>query len=483
VPALALARYSTSTEKQWAISHDLLARYLLNATFADRPTLESLGLGTVTDPISLRLRLLESLATRPELARKRYLPLALEFAVNILKLDRDGNREFFGHWQDVLRILEEMPKEVWDSSRTFNHHVAISRRRVVSDEQLFELSLPEKKEQLELAIEHLRFAIERLNAADVERAAGAGETKLRELSELATEAARKAYEEEPQNPYVLETFARDLIQQGIVFPDKAVENACQALVFIYHALQLESAPLRQQQLSGLVEQAVALLRGGAATKEIERLYRAGNAAGYLAKAWLVLTREGETAQLEDLAHLPRERLDAALAILQELPTGQRTWLTLNFQYHLLAATSPGDFAAQLAILDELEVAGFRPNLQQQLERALLLHQCGRHHEGNDAFRLLRRELQRRDAFVHVPARLRTLLDVRSGAPLVCEGVIVEAGGYRAQARVRDLGEAEVRLIPQDFGLSTMRPNSRFKCHVVFGWKGPLAKPVPVSMGG
>lgn len=504
VPALALARYVTATEKQWAIAHDLLARYLLNATFADRSMLESLGLGSVTDPISLRLRLLKSIATRPELARKRYLALALEFAVNILKLDRDGNREFFGHWKEVLGILEEMPDEVWNTSRTFNHHVAISRRRVVRDEQLFELSLQEKREQLELAVEHLKYALSRLNAedederdlnlynslarayqdlADVERAAGADEIRLRQLSELATEAARKAYEEEPQNPYVLETFARDLLQQGSVYPDKAVENACQALVFIYQALHLESAPLRQQQLSVLVEQAVALLRAGTATEEIERLYRRRNAAGYLAKAWLLLTREGEAAQLDDLAHLPKDRLEAALGILNEVPADQRTWLTLNFQYHLVAATAPYDFDAQLKILDELELARFRLNLQQQLERALLLHQCSRHQEANDAFRLLRRELQQRDAFVHVPPRLRTLLDRRSGTPLICEGVIVESGGYRSQARVRDLGGAEVRLIPQDFGLSAMKPGFRFKCQIVFGWKGPLAKPVPASAGG
>lgn len=504
LPALALARYATATERQWAIAHDLLARYLLNATFADRPMLESLGLGSVTDPISLRLRLLRSIATRPELARKRYLPLALEFAVNILKLDRDGNREFFVHWREVLGILEDMPDELWNTSRTFNHHVAISRRRVVRDEQLFELSLQEKREQLELAIEHLKYALSRLSSedederdlnlynslarayqdlADVDRAAGADEARLRQLSELATEAARKAYEEEPQNPYVLETFARDLLQQGTAYPDKAVDNACQALMFIYQALHLESAPLRQQQLSVLVEHAVALLRLGTATEEIERLYRRGNAAGYLAKAWMLLTREGDAAQLDDLANLPIDRLEAAIGILNEVPVDQRTWLTLNFQYHLLAAAAPYDFDAQIRILDELEIARYRLNLQQQLERALLLHQCGRHQEANDAFRLLRRELQRRDAILNVPPRLRTLLDRRTGTALVCEGVIVESGGYRPQAKVRDLGGAEVRLIPQDFGLSSMKPGFRFKCQVVFGWKGPLAKPVPASAGG
>lgn len=504
VPALALARYTTATEKQWAIAHDLLARYLLHATFADRPMLESLGLGSVTDPVSLRLLLLKSVATRSELSRKRYLPLALEFAVNILKLDRDGNREFFGHWREVLGILEDMPEEVWNTSRTFNHHVAISRRRVVRDEQLFELSPQEKREQLELAIEHLKYALSLLvteetderdlylynslarayqDLAEIERVTGADEIKLRALSELATEAARKAYDEDPQNPYVLETYARDMIQQGSVYADKAVANACQALVFIYQALHLESASPRQQQLSLLVEQAVGLLRANTATTEIERLYRKGNAAGYLGKAWLVLMREGEVTQLDDLAHLPKDRLQAALSILNEVPGDQRTWLTLNFQYNLIAASAPYDFDEQINILDELETARFRLNLQQQLERALLLHQCGRHREANDAFRLLRRELRQRDAFVNVPIRLRTLLDRRTGTPLVCEGVIVESGGYRSQARVRDLGGADVRLIPQDFGLNVAKQGFRFKCQIVFGWKGPLAKPLPASSGG
>lgn len=504
VPALALARYATATEKQWAISHDLLARYLLNGIFADRALLESIGFGKVTDPILLRIGLLESIATRPELARKKYLPLALEFAVNILKLDRDGNREFFGHWREVLGILERMPSELWDTSRTFNHHVAISRRRVVRDEQLFELSLAEKRDQLELAIEHLRYALDRLiensederdlnlynslartyqDFADVERAAGTDATRVRQLSELAANAARRAYEEDPHNSYVLETFARDLLLQGSLYDDKAVENACQGLILIYQALRLASAPLRQQRLSALVEQAIALLRSAKATEEIERLYLARNAAGYVAKAWLLLAQDRPTAEPDDLTGVPKERLEAALRILDEVPPGQSTWLTLNLQYQLLSAASPYDFKPQLSKLDELEVGRFKLNLQQQLERALLLHQCGRHKEANEGFRLLRRELRERDTIVEVPPRLRNLLDGRTRAPLICDGVIMESGGYRPQARVRDLGDAEVRLIPQDFGFNAMKPGIRFKCQITFGWKGPLAKPVPASTGG
>lgn len=497
LPAIALARYTTTSDRQWAIAHDLLARYLLNAIFHDRRLLDSIGLGSVTDPVLLRLKLLESIATRREFETRKYLPLALEFAINILKLDRAGNSEFFPYWREVLEVLEKMPDGVWNTSRTFNHHVAISRRRVVRDNQLFQLTVEEKRDQLKLSIEHLNFALSRispspddesdlnlynslaracLDLADVEREAGASDTEVRRLSELAADAARRAYNEAPQNSYVLETFASDLLQQGRLYDEKAVPNACEALLHIFQALRLETAPLRQQQLSYLVEEAIDLLRRNSATQQIDKMYSVKNAVGYIARAWLLLAGDDGTGDVPDISSIPRERLSQALKVLDETPAESRTWITLNLRYQIISSLDPHNFKEQLAILDDLEVARFRLSLQQQLERALLLHQRGRHNEANESFRALRQELRERDAFVTVPARLRMLLDSSTGEPLVCDGVVVEGSSYRALAKIQLLGNAGVPFIPQDFGRATMATGTRFKCHIMFGWKGPLAKP-------
>src|SRR5581483_10616357 len=107
LPALALVREVSASTRQWALLHDLLGRYLIRSVFFDRAMLDRLGLNEASDPDALRLRLLRRVATRRDIALPRYLPLALEFAVNILKLGSDGNFDFSRKWRDVLAILDE----------------------------------------------------------------------------------------------------------------------------------------------------------------------------------------------------------------------------------------------------------------------------------------------------------------------------------------------------------------------------------------
>ena len=195
--------------------------------------LDRLGFKEAKDTTDLRLRLLRRIATKPQLARKPYLPLALEFATNIFKIDETGNLDFMLYWREVLGILEDMPELIWDTSRTFNHHVAVSRRRVVALDQFFHLTPEEKVQQLEYAIEHLNFALNELkpgpdderdlnllnslslayqNLADIERVRGCSPERLRELRIRAADAARRAQENSPSNSFVLETVARNLLQ-------------------------------------------------------------------------------------------------------------------------------------------------------------------------------------------------------------------------------------------------------------------------------
>ena len=97
--------------------------------------------------------MLRGVATRSAIALKPHRGLALDFAIKILKLDAEGNAEFVPYWREVLEILKAMPSGIRETSRTFNHHIAVSLRRVVKQRE-FGIDEVERKELLENAINH-----------------------------------------------------------------------------------------------------------------------------------------------------------------------------------------------------------------------------------------------------------------------------------------------------------------------------------------
>lgn len=499
VPGLALVRAVTASERQWAIAHDVLARYLLAATYFNREMLSRLSMADAQDPVHLRLKLLRRIATRTAITQPTHRHLAMDFAVNVLKLDREGNQEFHRYWKEVLEILEDMPEVVWNTSRTFNHHVAISRRRVATDPVMFQLTATERKGQLELAIEHIEYGLNKIertaddesdlnllnslarayqNLADVEQELEADPSRIRELRERATDAARKAQQENPNNSYVLETLARDLLDNAERTTDATVRNGCEALGYIFQATMLENSELRQAQLSELSRRAIDVLQTAVADEEINSLCRAGNPLGHVAKAWRIIGEDIAGIDSLDLSTIDPSRIQMALDEL-DAAGEQNTWLILRFRYDLLTLSQPMAFDAQLQALEALEGTGFRMPLQLAVEKAILLHQVGRHHHANIEFKQLRRLLRESDAIVRIPKRLRWLHVPDQRRQLVCDAQVVGPAGYRLMAKVRDLQNTVVPLIPQDFGpAEVMNVGYRFKCAISFGPMGPFLKPPP-----
>jgi hypothetical protein len=500
-PALALVREAMGSQRQWAMAHDLLGRYLVSSTYFDRRMLEQLSLSAANDPVHLRLLLLRRIATRSDIARKAFLPLALELPVNILKLDFGGNTEFFQYWRDVIDILKAMPQSLRDSNRTFNHHVAISCRRVVKMKEYFDATPDEKRDLLRYAISRLEYAINSLDRtpddesdlnlfnslslayqdlAELEQSQGASDADVRELRAKAEEAARRAHDAGPSNSYVLETMARNVLQNGELYPEDAVQSASEALGFIYQALSLDRSELRQAQLTSLANRALRLLRSSESSERVEQLCAGGNPLGLLAKAWLVLTDGVEVVDQRSLDQFPAENVIAAFAVLGESTEGA-SWLLLRFRYDLLTVTEPYAFDAQLNLLDELEGTGYRMPYQLQLEQAILLYQRHRPHDANIRFQSLRQELKRYDVIVSVPKRLQWLLTDDAKDQRICNAVVVSDTGYRARAKVRDLKDAVVPFIPQEFRKSRMGSRETFKCCISFGPMGPFIKP-PLKQG-
>jgi hypothetical protein len=501
IPALALVRATTESQRQWALAHDLLGRYLVRAAFSDRRMLEDLDLTEAKDDVHLRLLLLRRIATRSALGEKDYLPLALEFAVRILKLDSSQSTQYIRYWREVLEILEHMPATLVKTNRSFNHHVAVSRRRVATQDE-FDASLEEKKEQLERAIKQLEFALYSLessrgdesnlnlfnslslayqNLADLEIQLGGEVEYISDLRKKAKRAAQEAFREDPTNSYVLETVAKNLIQEGRDYTGQAITSSSEALGYIFQAAGLDQAELRQNPLTRLANEALKLLRTHATEEQIGLICDGGDPYGCLARTWLTLAKGIELFESYRFEDLPKANLQAGLAVLSEF-SKKTNWMILRFRYDLVTVVGPMDFEEQVRILDELSGTPYRFPLQLKLEYAILLYQQGRSREANQKFYDLRRDITTQDTIVVVPIRLRWLLNAEKTRRRLCSAQVTDSVGTRSWAKVSELNSAQVPFRPEEFGHKRFSPGTKFRCTITFGAMGPFIRP-PESESG
>lgn len=496
IPGLALIREQSTAGRRWAVAHDVLARYLITAIYYDRPLLQELELTQSESAVELRLDLISRLTRRAALGQYKFLSYADQFAVNTLKLDgSNGNAEFFQYWHKVLEMLDAFPDSVQHNSRTFIHHVAISRRRIAKNDQ-FQASVEESRAQLRQAIKQIKFALEDIEETNDDESnlnlynslalayqdLASLELKINGVSDLvrsllakASEATRNALKENSTNSYVLETAAKTLLQQGKVDSSETINAAAQALGYIFQASALEKAFTRQDQLGKLATKALLLLRGDGSADEILKMKRQGNPMGYLASAWIELMSDHQIITEASSSSYSKNRARTAIGILKEAP---RDWLVIRLQHDLTSFLDPYDFKEQLILLDELDsMPTYRMPLQQRLERSILLHMVGRHPDANEAFRNLRPDIKEQNAILSVPRHLRWLLQPDSQKKLLCNARVTDNLGYRAYAQVKELKDAAVPFTPQEFGQQSFPQRSIFKCHITFGAMGPFIKPI------
>ncbi|MGI0133731.1 MAG: hypothetical protein ACREBW_02075, partial [Candidatus Micrarchaeaceae archaeon] len=114
--ALGLVRLSTDGEQHWALIHDILGRFLINALFYDFPTRAELGFSDARDPEHLRYLLLRDLSREPVLGERAFRHLGEEFATSIFKIDPDhGRSSFVSIWREVVHALDSMPNGLRDT--------------------------------------------------------------------------------------------------------------------------------------------------------------------------------------------------------------------------------------------------------------------------------------------------------------------------------------------------------------------------------
>jgi tetratricopeptide (TPR) repeat protein len=495
VPALGLARISREGDRYWALAHDVIGRYLLTAIFYDTPAREAAGLRDAVNPEHLRFSVLRRLSKNPALGHVVNREIAEEFAVSIFKIDPDhGHANFLQFWREALDALDEMPRALLATSRTFRHHVAISRRRLSKLTDVVPLEPSERINLLERAARDIRYALENIPAtpdsetdlnlynslahayqdlADEEIARGGNSKRVAELRALAHEALQRAYRTDPDNSFVVETYARSLLSDARDFPEKSAENAIEVLNIVYSAMDRDKSGQRRLNLSKLADKAMSTLLGSASlmglaaepTNDIDALVRAIRA--------LAANRQNfEGMSLSDFAVEGRTQAAAYLAHPLLLGNAQ----AVRLRYALCCIDQPTDFQKQLELLQSLEGGGTTFSPQMRLELAVLLHQCDRHHEGERLFRGLRRLWREGEHYVEVPDRLRWLLAPDRITRRQVTARVLQKAEFRRAAKVREMLDIEVLFRPQEFGQQEFPPGTTIRGLVTFGHNGPFLRP-------
>ena len=492
--ALGLVRITANAEKHWALVHDILGRFLINALFYDFATREEFGFADARDAEHLRFLLLRKISRKPALGERAYRSIGEEFATSIFKIDPDhGHGSFAPLWREVLDALDKMPRSLRDTSRVFRHHTAISRRRIaLLDENLYSVTIRDRIGLLKAAVEDINYALTHidytpgsesnlnlfnslanayLNLADAEAISGASREKVTELRALANDATRRAYSESPTNSFVIETYVKNLLDESSA---QVVEQCIEALGILFAALTADEGAYRKSQLGNLADRALAILFKQVPTsaQEIEPT----RAIDVLIKAWKLLAEGGEYRSGMVLSDVPEANRARALNALAH-PAGQGNMQVIRLSYDLTCIGSPNAFKQQLDFIEQLQATDYRITPQLRLEYAILLFQANRPAEGERLFRSLRQLWRDSEQFVQVPARLRWLRAPDSAALKTVQALTGSDYGNRAMARVQEFGNSPAPFRPEEFGFSDLRPGSRFNCHVSFGHNGPFLRPL------
>lgn len=498
VSALGLARITREGDSYWLMAHDIIGRYLLTALYYDRGMLDAVGFGDALNPEHLRFLILRDLSRLPALGQASNRVMAEEFAISIFKIDpAHGHANFAPYWREVLSALDEMPSSVRMGSRSIRHHASISRRRVAKLKEEFPMGANERTALLERAISDIRYAIEVIpqssdgetdlnlynslshayqDLEEEEIALGANEERIAELRTLGHEATMRAYRLNPDNSFVVETYARSLLNDARAFPNRAAENAIEALNLVYSAMDRDKSGQRRASLGRLAETAVSLLLTKAKdatarepSNEIEALVLA-------IQALALGVKRVEGMELRDFPANKRIRAAELLAA----PILQGNAQAVRLRYSLLCLDAPHAFREQLELLESLQDGGTVFTPQMRLELGLLFQQCDRHHDAQRLFRGLRRLWKEGEHYVEVPQRLRWLLSPHSQARRQVTGRVMSGSENRRMAKVRELQDTEVPFRPEEFGLPDMHPGSPIRGLISFGHNGPFLRPTTAS---
>ena len=493
--ALGLVRITDELHRFWALLHDQLGRFILTGLFYDRPAREEAGLSEAQNPEHLRLLVLKHIAAHPDLALNDLRQVADSFATTIFKIDPDhGHALFAPYWREALDALDNMPRAFRTTSRTFLHHAAVSRRRITSDADTFPISKEERITLLERAVADIEMAlgiehqhgeesdINLLNSlahayhdlAQARTACAAPRDQVAQLRARAQDATRRAYRLNPDNSYVIETYARDLLIEAQADSEAAAGNAIEVLSLVYGSMQWGTAGSRQHVLARLADNAIdILLEVADVTSETTEPSTPGDAIVTALQCLAKGVTRFEGMELVDYPLENRRIFATRLAHPLLLSNPQ----AVRLRYLLACMDRQDDFALQLELLEALEESHGTFTPQMRLELAILLHQVGRHHEGARQFHGLRALWREGRYYVEVPQRLKWFAARNGQGRQQVRATIAARGDARDFARVRELQNEQVPFRSREFGQERIRPEVSLNGFISFGHNGPFLRPL------
>ncbi|SMF85735.1 hypothetical protein SAMN06265365_1762, partial [Tistlia consotensis] len=422
--------------------------------------------------------------------------IAEEFAISIFKIDPDhGHANFVPFWREALAALDEMPKTVRGTSRAFLHHSAVSRRRIAKQEDYFPIDSDERVQLLERAIGDIQYALDFIPAtpegesdlnlynslahayqdlADEEVKRGASEVRIIALRNKAHDATQRAYRANPDNSFVVETYARSLISDAKMLPEKAGGNAIEVLNIVYAAMDRDRSGQRRFALAKLADSAIGILLNLELDSHLRK--DPSSEVDALILAIVALARDVRRTEGMGLGDFPSgNRIQAAKLLSHPLLHGNPQ--AVRLRYSLTVLDESYNFESQLELLQALQDGATVFSPQMRLEFALLLQQCGRHHEAERLFRELRRLWKEGDHYVEVPDRLRWLLTPDRMSRRQVTARIVAGDESRRIAKIRELQDTKVPFRPQEFSRQSFAPGSVIRGYISFGHNGPLLRPI------
>lgn len=497
IAGLGLVRIKLFDSRFWALAHDLIGRYLLNAIYHDPTSRNDSGYSEALNSEHFRFLILKKICQSPAMGFPENYSIAKDFSVNIFKIDPDhGKASFALYWREALDALDSMPQTLWRSSRTLRHHSAISRRRIANDEILFNLTEEQRAELLSRAIADIEYAIKEIPDNGSEESnlhlynslARAYQDLYKSLSRLATvperleevrilgwDATRAAFELNPESPFVIETYARSLLDEAEITPARIAANALEVLNLVFTELDNDRSTSRKHELNRLAERAVACLLK---SSEAESSQDTSDHA-VIVKAIKALTN-GDHASTASLDELPKEnRLNAARIL--STPSAQGNVQVVRLQYLLKCIDAPQQFAEQLILLELLHTSKYPLTAQQKLELALLMSQRSRYEDSDTIFRSLRLMWRSGEYFADVPDRLKWLWQVDGTTRMQVSAKVESRSGIRGFAKVRELRELSVPFRPEEFGQHAIRSGTEIRAYVSFGHNGPFLRPLTAGL--
>ena len=300
-----------------------------------------------------------------------------------------------------------------------------------------------------------------------------GDHLVAELRNKGNEAARRVFEEDPNNSFTVETYVRNLFARAALNPGQEVDLVIEILGILFSALASTERIYRIGRLEGLAREAVEKLFRDRGAVQVRAARNPRNPVDLLYNAWAILTEDAHIEEAVMFENVPEEKLGRALALLGD-PVGRGNIQVVRLRYEIMCILRPSDFAGQIELIQELQGPGVSP--QQRLEYAVLLYQNSRPVEGNSEFLALRRLWRERDYIVQVPERLRWLLD-EVGRARTVQATAMSNDFGRPMAAVREFREKRAPFRPEEFGVQSVRSGWRFTGVVTFGHNGPLLRPI------